>query len=40
MVFVWLAKRTLNGLAGNLPVVTGAQHPIVLGTVYNGNELG
>jgi anhydro-N-acetylmuramic acid kinase len=34
--FAWLAKRTLDGLPGNLPTVTGARHPVVLGAVYAG----
>ncbi len=32
--FAWLAKRALAGLAGNLPSVTGARGPRVLGAVY------
>ncbi len=32
--FAWLAWRRLEGLAGNLPSVTGAQGPRVLGGVY------
>jgi len=32
--FAWLAKQTLEGKAGNLPAVTGASHPVVLGAVY------
>jgi anhydro-N-acetylmuramic acid kinase len=34
--FAWLARQTLNGQAGNLPSVTGAAHPVVLGGVYTG----
>ncbi len=34
MAFAWLAKQTLEGQAGNLPSVTGAQHPVVLGGIY------
>ncbi len=34
--FAWLAHRTLEGLAGNLPAVTGAHHPVVLGAIYPG----
>ena len=34
--FAWLAARTLEGLAGNLPSVTGASHPVILGAVYPG----
>ena len=36
IAFAWLAKRTLLGLAGNLPSVTGARHPVVLGGIYKG----
>lgn len=32
--FAWLAKRTLEGRHGNLPSVTGAHHPVVLGGVF------
>ncbi|MDB5987977.1 MAG: anhydro-N-acetylmuramic acid kinase [Nevskia sp.] len=32
--FAWLAARTLNGLAGNLPTVTGASRSAVLGGIY------
>lgn len=32
--FAWLAKRALEGHAGNLPTVTGAQGPRVLGAIY------
>ena len=34
--FAWLAGRTLDGLPGNLPSVTGASRPVVLGAVYRG----
>lgn len=34
--FAWLAHRTLSGLPGNLPSVTGARHPVVLGAIYPG----
>lgn len=30
----WLARQTLEGKPGNLPSVTGARHPVVLGGVY------
>ena len=36
MAFAWLAQRTLNGRAGNLPAVTGARHPVILGAIYPG----
>lgn len=32
--FAWLAKQTLYGLPGNLPAVTGARGPRILGAVY------
>lgn len=32
--FAWLAYRTMNKQAGNLPSVTGATHPVVLGAIY------
>jgi anhydro-N-acetylmuramic acid kinase len=34
MGFAWLARETLAGRPGNLPSVTGAKGPRVLGTVY------
>lgn len=32
--FAWLAYRTLHGIAGNVPSVTGARHTAVLGAIY------
>lgn len=32
--FAWLAARALDGLSGNLPAVTGARGPRVLGAIY------
>ncbi len=32
--FAWLAARTIDGLPGNLPAVTGARGPRVLGAIY------
>lgn len=32
--FAWLARRTTLGLAGNMPAVTGAAGPRVLGAIY------
>jgi anhydro-N-acetylmuramic acid kinase len=32
--FAWLASRTLAGLPGNLPAVTGARHRVVLGSIH------
>ena len=34
--FAWLASRTLAGLPGNEPAVTGASGPRVLGAIYPG----
>ncbi|OIQ91882.1 anhydro-N-acetylmuramic acid kinase [mine drainage metagenome] len=34
VAFAWLAQRTLQRLPGNLPQVTGARGPRVLGAVY------
>lgn len=34
MAFAWLARQRLRGLPGNLPAVTGARGPRVLGAVY------
>ncbi|HEV3279357.1 MAG TPA: anhydro-N-acetylmuramic acid kinase [Terriglobia bacterium] len=36
MAFALLAERTVHGLAGNLPGVTGARRPVVLGTLTMG----
>jgi anhydro-N-acetylmuramic acid kinase len=33
IAFALLADRTLHGLPGNLPTVTGARHPVVLGKI-------
>lgn len=32
--FAWLAMRALKGLPGNLPAVTGARAPAILGGIY------
>jgi anhydro-N-acetylmuramic acid kinase len=34
MAFAWLARETLVGRPGNLPAVTGARGPRVLGAIY------
>ena len=34
MTFAWLAQRTLDGLAGNAPAVTGATAERILGGIY------
>ncbi len=32
--FAWLARQTLENRPGNLPGVTGATHPVILGGIY------
>jgi len=39
VLFAWLAHRALEMLSGNLPSVTGARHPVVLGAIYPGKAL-
>ncbi|MBD3610120.1 MAG: anhydro-N-acetylmuramic acid kinase [Gammaproteobacteria bacterium] len=34
MAFAWLAKQTLEHRPGNLPSVTGASEPVILGGIY------
>ncbi|MBO1519907.1 anhydro-N-acetylmuramic acid kinase [Oceanisphaera pacifica] len=34
MAFAWLAHQTLKGLPGNLPSVTGASRPAILGAIH------
>lgn len=34
LAFAWLAARTLSGLPGNLPSVTGARRSTILGAIY------
>ena len=34
LAFAWLARETLAGRPGNLPAVTGARGPRVLGAIY------
>lgn len=36
--FAWLAQQTLADLPGNLPAVTGADHPVILGAIYPGRH--
>jgi anhydro-N-acetylmuramic acid kinase len=36
MAFAWLAKARLQTVAGNVPSVTGAHRPVILGGVYWG----
>ncbi|WP_312267986.1 anhydro-N-acetylmuramic acid kinase [Pseudescherichia sp.] len=37
LAFAWLAWRTVAGLPGNLPSVTGASQPSVLGAIFPAN---
>jgi anhydro-N-acetylmuramic acid kinase len=34
LAFAWLARETLAGRPGNIPAVTGARGPRVLGAIY------
>ncbi|MFP2769147.1 anhydro-N-acetylmuramic acid kinase [Oceanisphaera sp. KMM 10153] len=34
MAFAWLAHQTMHGMAGNLPDVTGARRPAILGAIH------
>ena len=34
IAFAWLAQQTLHGRSANLPAVTGARHPCILGAIY------
>jgi anhydro-N-acetylmuramic acid kinase len=34
MTFAWLARSRMEGMAGNLPTVTGASCPVLLGSIY------
>jgi anhydro-N-acetylmuramic acid kinase len=36
VAFAWLAHCRMTGLPGNLPTVTGASGPRVLGALYPG----
>ncbi|WP_414465600.1 anhydro-N-acetylmuramic acid kinase [Klebsiella aerogenes] len=38
LAFAWLAWRTLAGLPGNLPSVTGASEATILGAIYPANR--
>ena len=38
--FAWLARQRLLNLPGNLPAVTGARGPRVLGAIYSAPRLG
>jgi anhydro-N-acetylmuramic acid kinase len=34
IAFAWLARQALHGKPANLPLVTGAAHPCILGAIY------
>lgn len=34
IAFAWLAQQNLLGIPANLPIVTGAAHPCILGAIY------
>lgn len=34
IAFAWLAQQTLHGQCANLPAVTGARHPCILGAIH------
>lgn len=40
IAFAWLARQTLSGRPGNVPSVTGAREPVVLGGIYTGRYKG
>ncbi|MBI3479633.1 MAG: anhydro-N-acetylmuramic acid kinase [Nitrosomonadales bacterium] len=35
VAFAWLAQQTMRGKAANLPTVTGARHPCILGAIHH-----
>ncbi len=37
IAFAWLAQQALHGKPANLPQVTGAKHPCILGAVYRNS---
>ncbi len=34
IAFAWLAQQTIHGIPANLPQVTGARHPCILGAIH------
>lgn len=38
IAFAWLAQQALHGKSANLPQVTGAKHPCVLGAIYPNHQ--
>ncbi|CAK9884913.1 MAG: Anhydro-N-acetylmuramic acid kinase [Candidatus Erwinia impunctatus] len=39
LAFAWLAYRTMSGLTGNLPAVTGAKQASVIGAIFPANMI-
>ena len=37
VAFAWLAKQRLDKIPANLPAVTGARKPVILGGLYKSN---
>lgn len=37
MAFAWMAKQTMEDSPANLPGVTGANHPVILGGIYKAD---
>lgn len=38
VTFAWLAHCRMEGIPGNLPSVTGAERPVILGAIYEGSK--
>jgi anhydro-N-acetylmuramic acid kinase len=39
IAFAWLARQTINGKSGNLKTATGARKPLVLGGIYQTEQV-
>jgi len=39
IAFAWLARQAMHGTPANLPLVTGAGHPCILGAIYQSRPL-
>ncbi len=39
IAFAWLARQAMHGKPANLPVVTGAKHPCILGAIYQSRPI-
>ena len=37
IAFAWLARQAMHGEPANLPLVTGAKHPCILGAIYRSS---